>query len=57
MVNPATWWFEIVQYNCKQAAKTANLLYHAWLCRYTRPTIITYNHGDEFHFRIVRNFS
>ena len=31
MVDPATWWFKIVQYNYKQSDIIANLVGQAWL--------------------------
>ena len=46
VIDPATGWFEIVQYNEKQAAKIANLVEQTWLCRYPLPTIITYDQGN-----------
>ena len=48
MIDPGTKWFEIVQYNDKQADKTENLVYKMWLCRYTLTTIIMYDRGNEF---------
>ena len=48
MIEPATGWLEIVQYNYKHAATIANLVEQLWLCRYPRPTIITYNFRNEF---------
>ena len=47
-VDPATGLLEIVQYNGKKAATVSNLVQQIWLCRYTRPTIITYNSRNEF---------
>ena len=55
MIDPATGWFEIVQYNYKQAATIANLVEQMWLCIYTRPTIITYDCGNEFIVHLFRN--
>ena len=43
MVDPATGWFEILHYNDKQEATIANLVDQDCLCRYPRPTIITYD--------------
>ena len=43
MIEPATGWFEIVQYNYKQADTIANLVSQIWLCIYPCPTIIMYD--------------
>ena len=48
MIDPSTGWFEIVQYNNKQADTISNLVEKMWLCRYPCPRINTYNHGIEF---------
>ena len=56
MIDPATGWFEIVQYNDKQSATISNLLEHACLYRYARPTIITYDHGNYFLGHTLKNY-
>ena len=33
IIDPSTGWFEIVQYNDKQAATISTLLYQKWLCK------------------------
>ena len=43
--------FKTVQYNGKQSA---NLLYQAWICRYTIPTIIIYDSSNEFLGRALK---
>ena len=48
MIYPATGWLKILQYNYKQATTITNLVEQTWLCRYIRPTIITYDRGNEF---------
>ena len=48
MIDTETGWFERIQYNNKQSDTRANLLEQTWLCRYPKPTIITYNRGNEF---------
>ena len=48
MIDPATGWFEIVQYLDKKAITIANLVEQTWLARYPRPTVITYDQGTEF---------
>ena len=55
MIDPATGWFERVQYNDKQAATIAILVEQTWLCRYSRPTIIKYDHGNEFLGQVFKN--
>ena len=46
MIYPATEWFEILQYNNKEAATIANLVKQTCLFRYPCPTIITYDQGN-----------
>ena len=48
MLGLETGWFEIVQYNDKQADTIANLIEQKMLFRYPPPTIITYYQGNEF---------
>ena len=48
MLGLETGWFEIVQYNDKQAATIENLIEQKWLFRYPPPTIIMYYRGNEF---------
>ena len=55
MIELATGWFEIVRYDDKQSYKIANLVEQTWLCRYTRPTIITYDQGNEFLGHTFKN--
>ena len=55
MIDPATGWFEIVQYSDKTAANIANLVEQTWLSRYPRPTIITYDKGNEFLGHAFKN--
>ena len=55
MIDPATTWFEIVQYNYKQEATKKDLVQKTWLCRYLRPTIITYYRGNEFLCHALKN--
>ena len=50
-----TGWFEIVQYNDKQADTIANLIEKKWLFRYPPPTIITYYRVNEFLGRAFNN--
>ena len=44
MIYPETGWFEIEQYNDKQAATIVNLADKTWLYRYPLPTIIDGNY-------------
>jgi len=48
MIDPATGWFEIVQYKSKGSDVIADLLEISWLCRYPWPEQIIYNNGSEF---------
>ena len=48
MIYPATGWFGVVQHNYKQEYTIANLVEKSWICKYQRPTIIIYEHGNEF---------
>ena len=48
MIDPATGWFEIKQYDNKQANSIAQIVEQTWLLRYPWPNIITYDQGSEF---------
>jgi len=48
MIDPATGWFEIHQYNDKKSITVANIAEQEWFSRYPWPTQITYNRGSEF---------
>jgi hypothetical protein len=48
MIDPATGWFEMRQISSKHAYVVANEVELAWLTRYPRPSIITYDRGSEF---------
>ena len=48
MIDPATGWFEIVQYDDKQAITIANLVEMEWLSRYPRPVKVIFDRGNEF---------
>ena len=47
-IDPDTGCSEMVKYNNKHAYTMGNIVYKAWLCRHPRPTIITYDCGNEF---------
>ena len=55
MIDPATGWFEIVEYDDKKAATIADLVEQTWLARYPRPNIITYDRGNEFLGHAFKN--
>ena len=55
MIDPETGWFEIIQYNDKQAATIENLVYKTWLCRYALPTIVTCDIRNECRGHAFRN--
>jgi hypothetical protein len=48
MIDPATGWFEMRQISSKHAYVVANEVELAWLTRYPRPSIITYDRGTKF---------
>jgi transposase InsO family protein len=48
MIDPATGWFEIHQYNDKRSVTVANIAEQEWFSRYPWPTQVTYDRGSEF---------
>ena len=48
MIDPATGWFEIMQYDDKKSITVANIVEQQWLSRYPRPSLITLDRGSEF---------
>jgi hypothetical protein len=48
MIDPATGWFEIHQYNDKRSITVSNIAEQEWFSRYPWPTQITYDRGNEF---------
>jgi hypothetical protein len=48
MIDPATGWFEIKQYDDKKSITVANIVEQEWLTRYPRPSLITLDCGSEF---------
>ena len=48
MIDPATGWFEIHQYDDKRSITVANIAEQEWFSRYPWPTQITYDRGSEF---------
>jgi transposase InsO family protein len=48
MIDPATGWFEIQQYDDKQSITVANIVEQEWFSRYPWPTQITFDRGSEF---------
>jgi hypothetical protein len=48
MINPATGWFEIHQYDDKRSITVANIAEQEWFSRYPWPTQITYDRLLEF---------
>ena len=48
MIDPATGWFEICQYDDKESITIANIVEQEWLSRYPWPTQITFDRGSEF---------
>ena len=48
MIDPATGWFEIQQYDDKKSITVANILEQEWFSRYPWPSQITFDRGSEF---------
>ena len=48
MIDPATEWFKIAQYDDKKSITVANIVEQQWLTRYPRPSLITLDRGSEF---------
>jgi hypothetical protein len=48
MIDPATGWFEIQQYDDKQSITVANIVEQEWFSRYPWSTQITFDRGSEF---------
>jgi hypothetical protein len=48
VIDPATGWFEIRQYDDKQSITVANIVEQGWFSRYPWPTQITFDRGSEF---------
>ena len=48
MIDPASSWFEIHQYDDKRSFTVANIAEQEWFSRYPWPTQITYDRGSEF---------
>jgi hypothetical protein len=47
MIDPATGWFEIQQYDDKQSITVANFIEQEWFSRYPWPTQVTFDRGSE----------
>ena len=48
MIDPATGWFEIQQYDDKRSITVANIAKQEWFARYPWPTQVTFDRGSEF---------
>jgi transposase InsO family protein len=48
MIDPATGWFEIQQYDDKKSITVANIIEQEWFSRYPWPTQVTFDRGSEF---------
>ena len=48
MIDPATGWFEIHQYDDKFSITVANIVEQEWFSRYPWPTMVTFDRGSEF---------
>jgi hypothetical protein len=48
MIDPATGWFEIKQYDDKKSITVTNIVEQEWLMCYPRPSLITLDCGSKF---------
>ena len=48
MIDPATGWFEIHQYDDKRSISIANIVEQEWFYRYQWPTQVTFDRGTGF---------
>ena len=48
MIDPASGWFEIHQYDDKRAITVANIVEQEWFSRYSWPTQVSFDRGSEF---------
>ena len=48
MIDPATGWFEIHEYDDKSSMTISNIVEQQWLCRYPWPTQVPFDRGSEF---------
>ena len=48
VIEPVTWWFEVMQYRDNKAMTITNLVGTTWLVRYIWPVDITYDREGEF---------
>ena len=48
MIDPATGWFEVHQYDDKRSITVANIAEQEWFSRYPWPTQVTFDRGSEF---------
>jgi transposase InsO family protein len=48
MIDLASGWFEIQQYDDKQSITVANIVEQEWFSRYPWPRQITFDRGSEF---------
>ena len=48
MIDPATGWFKIKQYDDKKSITVANIVEQEWLTRYPHPYLVTLDRGSEF---------
>jgi hypothetical protein len=48
MIDPATGWFEIAQYDDKSSITIANIVEIQWLTRYPLPNQVIFDRGSEF---------
>ena len=54
MIDPATGWFEIHEYDDKRSITVANIAEQEQFCRYPWPTQVTFDRGTEFMAEFAR---
>jgi transposase InsO family protein len=55
MIDPATGWFEICQYDDKKSITVANKVEQEWFCWYPWPTQIIFDRGSNFRGEDFQN--
>ena len=48
MIDPASGWFKIHQYDNKRLITVANIAEQEWFARYSWPIQVTFDRGSEF---------
>jgi hypothetical protein len=61
MIDPATGWFKIKQYDDKKSITVTNIVEQEWLTHYPQPSLVTLDRGSQFigqdfHDMCVNNY-